>query len=76
MKNKQASHVKKNEMVVFTNQTSGKQTDYKVQDVQYNPGDYPTLPVRITVCTEYNDKGKVSGTAIVGFRENEQVLVA
>lgn len=72
-KTKQAIHLTKNDDIVFTNQTSGKQNTFRVSGVEVKESEHPHLPVRVYVTTpEPFDKKSVRE---VGYRWRDNVEV-
>lgn len=72
MKTKQVIHLKKNDVVVLTNQTSGKRSEFKVQGIEIDE-EYPALPIRVyLLIPEPFDK---NSTAVVGYRWRDNVEV-
>ena len=70
-KSRQVIHLQKNDMLVLTNQTSGKQNAYKVSSVSYD--EEFILPVRVILSVpEPFDK---KATAVIGYTERDNVDV-
>ena len=72
-KTKQAAHLTKNDTIVLTNQTSGKQNTFKVAGCEVKEDSFPHLPVRVYLATpELFDKKSVRE---VGYRWRDNVEV-
>lgn len=76
MRHRQSVHIQPGTEVVFTSDTSKKRTTYKVVDVKHDFEEHENLPIRITFATDFDEKGKVVGTTVLGFHENEQLELA
>lgn len=74
-KTKPVSHLGKNDTVVLTNQTSGKQNQYRVHGVEFDEQNYPNLPLRLHLAVPSPLEGEKTGTAVVGYDYKDNVEV-
>lgn len=73
-KTKQAIHLNKNDVIVLTNQTSGKQNTFKVSGSELKEQDFPHLPVRVYLATpEPFDKKSIREVGY-NWRDNVEVV--
>lgn len=72
MKTKQVIHLKQSDVVVLTNQTSGKRNEFKVHGVEISD-DYPELPVRVYLATP--DPLNKKASSVIGYKINDNVEI-
>lgn len=73
MRTKQVIHLKQNDVVILTNQTSGKRSEWKVHGVEISE-EHSELPVRVYYSTP--EEGNKKATSVVGYRWRDNLEVA
>jgi hypothetical protein len=74
-KTKPVLHLTKSDVLVLTNETSGKQSQYRVHGVEIDDQNYPNLPLRLHLAVPSEIDGEKSGTAVVGYDHKDNVEV-
>lgn len=74
-KTKPVLHLSKNDTIVLTSETSGKQNKFRVHGVEVDDQNYPALPLRLHLAVPKDIDGEKDGTAVVGFGYKDNVEV-
>lgn len=74
-KTKPVLHLGKGDTIVLTNQTSGKQNQFRVHGVEFDDQNYPNLPLRLHLAVPSQMEGEKTGTAVVGFDHKDNMEV-